>query len=182
MRCVEAISASLWSGCAAFFTDNRYMQVKAFNKEFLPTDNGQLFELILAANYLNIKSLLDITCQAVAEQIRGKTPQQIRENFGIEVCAHPCRCSCAAYVCAVDAELTSAQIIIRGPTLTPNLECMYLTMLLCRMTLLPKKRRKSGGRTSGLSTRTTLLATALFMTAHPHPWLNITIASSFPGK
>lgn len=59
-------------------------EVKAFNKEFLPTDNGQLFELILAANYLNIKSLLDITCQAVADQIRGKTPQQIRENFGIE--------------------------------------------------------------------------------------------------
>eukprot|EP00892_Ulva_mutabilis_P003803 jgi/Ulvmu1/1795/UM119_0013.1 len=59
-------------------------EVKAFNKEFLPSDNGQLFELILAANYLNIKSLLDITCQAVAEQIRGKTPQQIRDNFGIE--------------------------------------------------------------------------------------------------
>lgn len=105
------------------------MQVKAFNKEFLPTDNGQLFELILAANYLNIKSLLDITCQAVAEQIRGKTPQQIRENFGIEVCARPFRCSCPAYVCAVDAELTNARIIIRKTLLRPNLMLLYLTLL-----------------------------------------------------
>lgn len=78
--CSRTVRACEWT-----FEDS-HAQVKAFNKEFLPTDNGQLFELILAANYLNIKSLLDITCQAVAEQIRGKTPQQIRENFGIEVC------------------------------------------------------------------------------------------------
>jgi S-phase kinase-associated protein 1 len=59
--------------------------VKNFNKEFVNVDNEQLFELILAANYLNIKRLLDITCQAVAEQIKGKTPEQIRQQFNIEV-------------------------------------------------------------------------------------------------
>jgi Skp1 family, dimerisation domain len=73
--------------------------VKTFNKEFVNVDNAQLFELILAANYLNVKRLLDITCQAVAEQIKGKTPEQIRQQFNIEVrraCGSPApnRCRC----------------------------------------------------------------------------------------
>jgi hypothetical protein len=77
---------------------NLIIQVKAFNKEFVNVDNGELFELILAANYLNIKNLLDITCQAVAEQIRGKTPQQIREIFLIEV-RRSARCLMCFYAC-----------------------------------------------------------------------------------
>ncbi|ESQ30625.1 hypothetical protein EUTSA_v10012355mg [Eutrema salsugineum] len=37
-----------------------------------------LFNLMLAANFLNIKSLLDLTCQEVADLITGKTPQETR--------------------------------------------------------------------------------------------------------
>ncbi|RXI06416.1 hypothetical protein DVH24_018458 [Malus domestica] len=37
----------------------------------------------LAANYLNIKSLLDLTCQTVADMIKGKTPEEIRKTFNI---------------------------------------------------------------------------------------------------
>ena len=51
-------------------------------------DLSTLFDLILSANFLNIASLLDITCAAVAEQIKGKSPEQIRETFGIEVRLH----------------------------------------------------------------------------------------------
>ncbi|KAI3804030.1 hypothetical protein L1987_32198 [Smallanthus sonchifolius] len=37
--------------------------LKSFDAEFIKVDQGTLFDLILAANYLNIKSLLDLTCQ-----------------------------------------------------------------------------------------------------------------------
>jgi S-phase kinase-associated protein 1 len=42
-----------------------------------------LFNLILAANYLDIKPLLDLTCAKVASMIKGKTPQEIRSTFNI---------------------------------------------------------------------------------------------------
>ena len=37
-----------------------------------------------AANYLNIKGLLDLTCKTVAEMMKGKTPQEIRDIFHIK--------------------------------------------------------------------------------------------------
>mmetsp|Transcript_9472 Transcript_9472/g.14535 ORF Transcript_9472/g.14535 Transcript_9472/m.14535 type:complete len:196 (-) Transcript_9472:188-775(-) len=46
-------------------------------------DYVMLFELILAANYLDIKALLDITCARVGLLIMNKTPDEIRNLFGI---------------------------------------------------------------------------------------------------
>ena len=43
-----------------------------------------LFQVVLAANYLHIPSLLDLTCAKVATMIKGKTPEQIRQTFNIE--------------------------------------------------------------------------------------------------
>ncbi|XAR59846.1 hypothetical protein NMG60_11015834 [Bertholletia excelsa] len=59
-------------------------ELKNFDAEFVKVDQGTLFELILAANYLNIKSLLDLTCQTVADMIKGKTPEEIRKTFNIK--------------------------------------------------------------------------------------------------
>ncbi|XP_031127190.1 SKP1-like protein 1A [Ipomoea triloba] len=58
--------------------------LKTFDADFVKVDQATLFDLILAANYLNIKSLLDLTCQTVADMIKGKTPEEIRKTFNIK--------------------------------------------------------------------------------------------------
>lgn len=55
------------------------MDIKAWDVEFVKVDQSTLFELILAANYMNIKSLLDLACLSVANMIKGKSPDEIRK-------------------------------------------------------------------------------------------------------
>ncbi|KAF8092871.1 hypothetical protein N665_0399s0007 [Sinapis alba] len=57
---------------------------KKWNAEFMKEDLETIFELILAANYLNIPGLLDLTCQTVADHIKDKTPEDVREIFNIQ--------------------------------------------------------------------------------------------------
>ncbi|CAG7868192.1 unnamed protein product [Brassica rapa] len=59
-------------------------ELKAWDAEFMKTDQSTLFNLILAANFLNIKNLLDLGCQTVADMITGKTPEEIRTVLNIE--------------------------------------------------------------------------------------------------
>ncbi|KAL3813459.1 hypothetical protein ACJIZ3_014727 [Penstemon smallii] len=56
---------------------------KAFDAEFMKTDQSTLFDLILAANYLDIKSLLDLSCQTVADMIKDMSPEEVRMFFNI---------------------------------------------------------------------------------------------------
>jgi len=58
--------------------------VAGWDADFVDVDQELLFELILAANYMDIKSLLDLTCAKVASMIKGKTPEQIRKTFNIQ--------------------------------------------------------------------------------------------------
>ncbi|XP_065193661.1 S-phase kinase-associated protein 1-like [Sycon ciliatum] len=60
-------------------TDN----LDSWDKDFFKVDQGILFELILAANYLDIKSLLVAACKTVAYIIKGKTTEEIRKTFNI---------------------------------------------------------------------------------------------------
>eukprot|EP00727_Mastigamoeba_balamuthi_P009689 m51a1_g5342 putative scf ubiquitin ligase (165) ;mRNA; f:436020-437329 len=55
-----------------------------WDQEFCKVELPTLFELILAANYLDIKPLLDLTCRTVANMIKGKTPEEIRKTFNIK--------------------------------------------------------------------------------------------------
>lgn len=72
---------------AADEDDNRERRtddIPQWDQEFLKVDQGTLFELIQAANYLDIKGLLDVTCKTVANMIKGKTPDEIRKTFNIQ--------------------------------------------------------------------------------------------------
>jgi len=63
--------------------EKRTDDISSWDDDFLKVDQGTLFELILAANYLDIKGLLDITCEKNANMIKGKTPEEIRKTFNI---------------------------------------------------------------------------------------------------
>jgi S-phase kinase-associated protein 1 len=58
--------------------------VEEWDSDFIKVEKEELFEIILAANYLDIKSLLDLGCRTVADMLKGKSPEQIREMFNIE--------------------------------------------------------------------------------------------------
>ncbi|XP_027108277.1 SKP1-like protein 1B [Coffea arabica] len=58
--------------------------LKSFDAEFVKVDQKTLFDIILAANYLDIKGLLVLTCQTVADMMKGKTPEEIRKTFHIK--------------------------------------------------------------------------------------------------
>ena len=63
--------------------DRRTDDISDWDQKFLNVDQGTLFELIQAANYLDIKALLDVTCKTVANMIKGKSPEDIRKTFNI---------------------------------------------------------------------------------------------------
>ncbi|PKI83785.1 hypothetical protein MVES1_002343 [Malassezia vespertilionis] len=61
----------------------RATDISEWDAKFIQVDQEMLFEIILAANYLDIKSLLDIGCKTVANMIKGKQPEEIRKLFNI---------------------------------------------------------------------------------------------------
>mmetsp|Transcript_24732 Transcript_24732/g.32296 ORF Transcript_24732/g.32296 Transcript_24732/m.32296 type:complete len:185 (+) Transcript_24732:133-687(+) len=62
---------------------NMHEVVQEWYADFVHVEQELLFELILAANYMDIKPLLDLTCATVASMIKGKTPEEIRKTFNI---------------------------------------------------------------------------------------------------
>lgn len=57
--------------------------ISEWDAKFFQVDQELLFEILLAANYLDIRSLLDVGSKTVANMIRGKTPEEIRKTFNI---------------------------------------------------------------------------------------------------
>ncbi|KAJ2064100.1 hypothetical protein GGH94_005879 [Coemansia aciculifera] len=53
------------------------------DENFMKVDQELLFEILLAANYMDIKPLLELGCKTVANMIRNKTAQEIRTMFNI---------------------------------------------------------------------------------------------------
>ncbi|KAL0458222.1 UNVERIFIED_CONTAM: SKP1-like protein 20 [Sesamum latifolium] len=56
-----------------------------FDEEFVTeTKMSVLFEVVLAANYLDIKGLLDLVCQEIADRMENKSVKWVRKTFFIE--------------------------------------------------------------------------------------------------
>lgn len=70
-------------GDAPVSEEDKKPQEDEWDTQFVKVDQGTLFELILAANYLDCKPLLDLTCKTVAGMIKGKSTEEIRKQFGI---------------------------------------------------------------------------------------------------
>jgi len=55
--------------------------VQEWYADFVDVEKDILFELILAANYMDCKPLMDLTCATIASMIKGNTPEEIRKIF-----------------------------------------------------------------------------------------------------
>jgi len=62
------------------FTD----EISDWDEEYIKVDQGTIFELILASNYLNIKKLRTVACKTIANVLKTKSVEQIREMYNIE--------------------------------------------------------------------------------------------------
>ena len=65
-------------------TGNMCDIVQEWYAKFVEIDPELLFDLISAANYLNVEPLLALTCATIANAIRTKTPDEVRTAFNIE--------------------------------------------------------------------------------------------------
>ncbi|CAE6502611.1 unnamed protein product [Rhizoctonia solani] len=54
-----------------------------WESKFMQVDEKMLFDIILAANFLDIKPLLELGTKTVSESIKGKTPEEIRKMFNV---------------------------------------------------------------------------------------------------
>jgi S-phase kinase-associated protein 1 len=53
--------------------------IEDWDREYMKIEQATLFEVILAANYLDMKNLLDLGCKTVANMIKGKSVEEIRQ-------------------------------------------------------------------------------------------------------
>ncbi|KAJ8509792.1 hypothetical protein OPV22_000226 [Ensete ventricosum] len=59
-------------------------QLAAFDESFTNMHKTQLFETVLAANFLNSKPLLELLCKSIADKMKEMSVEEVREYFNIE--------------------------------------------------------------------------------------------------
>ena len=57
--------------------------ISEWDSQFIAVDQEMLLGIVLAANYLDIKPLLDLGSMRVASMLKGKSPEEIRKAFNI---------------------------------------------------------------------------------------------------
>uniref|UniRef100_A0A914I1S6 Skp1-related protein n=1 Tax=Globodera rostochiensis TaxID=31243 RepID=A0A914I1S6_GLORO len=63
--------------------ERKWFTLTDYEKEFFNVDVEELAELLVAANFLNLQSLYIYGCQSMAALMKEKTPEEIRNLFGI---------------------------------------------------------------------------------------------------
>ncbi len=58
--------------------------VEKWYADYINVDHEMLMEIMMASNYLDIKTLLELSCAKLASQLKNKTVEQLREEFGLE--------------------------------------------------------------------------------------------------
>ncbi|KAH7696058.1 E3 ubiquitin ligase complex SCF subunit sconC [Aphelenchoides avenae] len=64
--------------------ERKWFTFSDYEKKFFEVPVEELEELVMAANYLDVKSLYYYGCQSIAALIKGKSPDEIRALFGLE--------------------------------------------------------------------------------------------------
>lgn len=57
--------------------------VGSWDADFMDCDLDLIYDLLLASNFLGILSLLELCCAKIASLMIGKTPNNIRDVFGL---------------------------------------------------------------------------------------------------
>nr|GMD96195.1 SKP1-like protein 1B [Ipomoea batatas] len=70
--------------CKKHVEVSSFKELRTFDLEFIKVDQATLFDLIQAANYLDVTDLLHLTCQTFADSIKDKTPEEVRQILNIE--------------------------------------------------------------------------------------------------
>ena len=58
--------------------------VDNWDYDYININEEKIFEIMLAANFMDIQPLLDLTCAKIASEIKGKNDEEIRRLFKFE--------------------------------------------------------------------------------------------------
>ncbi|CAN6193755.1 unnamed protein product [Urochloa humidicola] len=59
-------------------------ELRSFDEEFIDVDQFMLYDLLVAAYYLQVQGLLDLACQEVCDRLEDKTRVESRKTFRIK--------------------------------------------------------------------------------------------------
>lgn len=66
------------------FIENKDLEnIDEWDKSYINVDQETLNDIILAANFMNIPDLLELSCKTVANQLKNKSLDEIRDFFGM---------------------------------------------------------------------------------------------------
>jgi len=59
------------------------IKISPWDEQFCNVDNGTIFNLFMSANYLDIRSLLELMAKKVAYMVKEKSFEELKDLFGI---------------------------------------------------------------------------------------------------